>query len=114
MKVPPQTLLPDGIPVAQVMGTMNTAAGFTYMRRPRANSTAALAIVEVGIAMGWVLIVLAGVFAMNGQLLGLLRSGKQSTYATQLIAERMEQMRTCSFESLTDPGGVSGLLAARS
>jgi hypothetical protein len=91
---------------------MNTAAGFKYMRRPRAYSTAALAIVEVVIAMALVLIVLAGVFAMNGQLLGLLRSGKQSTFATQLVAERMEQMRTCPWLKLVDPAEFSGLIAA--
>jgi hypothetical protein len=49
---------------------------------------------------------------MNGQLLGLLRSGKQSTYATQLIAERMEQMRTCTWEQLTETDKFFGLISA--
>jgi hypothetical protein len=90
---------------------MNTAAGFTNMRRPRTNSIAAISIVEVVIAMALVLIVLAAVFAMNGQLLGLLRNGKQSTYATELIAERMEQLRTCTWEQLTETDKFFGLIS---
>lgn len=93
-------MCPDGILSAQFGKSMKTAAASTTMRRPRASSSAGMAMVEVVIGMALLLMVLAMLFAMNGQLLSLLNYGKQSTYATQLIAERVEQMRT-SWEAVT-------------
>jgi hypothetical protein len=88
---------------------MKTVAGSTSMRRPRPD-TNAFALAEVVIGMALVVLVLAMLFAMNGQLLGLLRQGKQSTYATELIAERVEQLRTATWEAVTVPANLEGVL----
>jgi hypothetical protein len=94
---------PDGILSAPSVTNMKSAAAYMIMRRPRQAPSAGIALAEVVIGMALILIVLGMVFAMNGQLLRLLNQGKQSAYATQLIAERVEQLRTCGWKRLTTP-----------
>ena len=89
---------------------MITAAALKNMRRPRPNTIGAFALAEVVVGMALIVLVLGFLFAMNGQLLGLLRQGKQSTYATQLIAERVEQLRTSTWEAVTIPANLEGLI----
>lgn len=62
--------------------------------------------------MAIVVVALGMIFAMNGQLLSLLNQGKQSTYATQLIAERVEQLRTATWQALTKPTVLQSTLTA--
>jgi hypothetical protein len=88
---------------------MKTAAGLIDMRRPRPE-TSAFALAEVVVGMALVVVILAMLFTLNGQLLGLLRQGKQSTYATELIAERFEQLRTASFNAVRIAGDLEGVL----
>jgi hypothetical protein len=95
-----------------ILVNMKTAAGFTCMRRPRP-VTQAFALAEAVIGMALVVLVLGMLFAMNGQLLSLLRQGKQSTYATELIAERVEHLRTAAgtdWDSMTIPGNFQSAL----
>jgi hypothetical protein len=72
------------------------------MRRRPQGSNAGLALAEVVVGMAIVVVALGMIFAMNGQLLSLLNQGKQSTYATQLIAERLVQLRTADWLAVTD------------
>lgn len=92
---------------------MKTAAASATMRRRPQGSIAGVALAEVVVGMAIVVVVLGMIFAMNGQLLSLLNQGKQSTYATQLIAERVEQLRTATWEALTKPGKLHDALAAQ-
>jgi hypothetical protein len=80
------------------------------MCRLRPNKSAAFALAEVVVGMALIIVVLALLFTLNGQLLGLLRQGKHSTYATQLIAERVEQLRTAAWEAVTIPANLEGAL----
>jgi hypothetical protein len=89
---------------------MIPAAPVNDMRRLRPNKSAAFALAEVVVGMALIVVVLALLFTLNGQLLGLLRQGKHSTYATQLIAERVEQLRTASFDAVTLPDYLEGAL----
>lgn len=95
---------PDGIVSALDLGIMKTAATYASMRGPSQRVAAGIALAEVIIGMALILVVLGLVFAMNGQLLSLLNQSKQSTYASQVISERVEQLRTCGWRRLTRPG----------
>jgi hypothetical protein len=90
---------------------MKTTTTYMDMRRSAKAPDAGVALAEVVVGMALILIVLGMVFAMNGQLLSLLNQGKQSTYATQLIAERVEQLRTCGWKRLTTPDLLKDELA---
>jgi hypothetical protein len=88
---------------------MKSAADLTRLRRPHPNASG-FALAEVIMGMALVVLVMGMLFAMNGQLLGLLRQGKQSTYATELIAERFEQLRTATWEAVTVPANLESVL----
>jgi hypothetical protein len=88
---------------------MKTAAGLMSSRRLRSNASA-FALAEVVVGMALIVLVLGMLFAMNGQLLSLLRQGKHSTYATELIAERYEQLRTATWEAVTVPTNLESVL----
>jgi hypothetical protein len=85
-------------------------ADLNHMRRPRPNSISGSTLVEVVVGMALIVTVLGFIFTLNGQLLSLLRQGKQSTYASQLIAERCEQLRTATWFVVTDPAYLEGTL----
>jgi len=92
--------------------SMKTVAASTTMRRTSQGSNAGIALAEVVVGMALIVVVLAMIFAMNAQLLSLLNQGKQSTYATQLIAERVEQLRTSTWSALTKPTVLQSVLTA--
>ena len=54
-------------------------------------------------------LMLSCVFAMNSQIAGLLKQGNESTYATQMIQERVEQLRTSLWDEVTDPAKLTNV-----
>jgi type II secretory pathway pseudopilin PulG len=79
-------------------------------RQFHSNRQSGFAMVEAVIGAGLVALVIACLFATNAHLLGLLRQGKQSTFATQLIAERIEQFRTSAWQSLNNQTALKALV----
>ena len=69
-------------------------------------SQAAFTLVDSVVGMMLVSVLLSCLFAANTYLLGLLKQGKESTYATQIIQERVEQLRTALWDSVTDPAKI--------
>lgn len=59
-------------------------------------------ILEANFAVALTLIGLAGCFAANANLLGVLRSANQGASASQSIQERVEQMRIANWLQITD------------
>jgi len=69
-------------------------------------SRSGFALVESTVAMALLGLMLGCMFAGNTHLLGLLRQGKQSTLATEMIQERVEQFRTSVWNDFTDPANL--------
>lgn len=77
---------------------------------PPWGAEAGIALVESVIAMALVSLMLSFMFATNAHLTGLLRQGKQSTYASQMIQERVETLRSALWDQVTDPAKLATLL----
>jgi type II secretory pathway pseudopilin PulG len=61
----------------------------------------AFTIVEVMVAAGVLALALGSIFALNSQVINNLRRGTVSSFASQLIQERMEQFRRAAWTELT-------------
>ncbi|MHA3771187.1 type IV pilus modification PilV family protein [Verrucomicrobiota bacterium sgz303538] len=72
--------------------------------------SAGFALIESLMGMVLVSLMLSCVFAMNSQVLSLLKQGKESTYATQMLQERVEQLRTSLWDEVTDPAKLTNIL----
>ncbi len=68
------------------------------------------ALVESVIGMALVSLTLSYVFAANSHLLGLLKQGKEGTFATQMIQERVDALRGALWDQVTDPSKITQLL----
>lgn len=69
------------------------------------------ALTEALIALALFSMLLGCVFTAEAQVMRLLREGKQSTYATELMQERFEQLRSGLWESVTDPVKLSSAVS---
>jgi len=69
-------------------------------------AASAFALIESTVAMALLSLMLGVMFATNAHLLGLLKQGKQSSFATELIQERMEQLRTSVWTDVTTPANL--------
>ena len=74
-----------------------------YCRNPAA-FTLIDNIVAVAIVAGF----FGALYAMSGQCLYLLNSGRQTTVAQQAIQDRIEQLRNIKWVQLTDPAYIAG------
>jgi hypothetical protein len=74
------------------------------LRTPLAKTSnqGGFALAESMVAMALVSLMLSGLFAMNGRLLALLKQGKESTYASQIIQERVDGLRIGLWDEVTD------------
>ncbi len=91
--------------------TISPRSGHAFPGAVVLRSDAAFALIESIIGMGLVSLILSCVFAMNAHLLGLLKQGKESTYATELIQERVDQLRTSLWDEVTDPARLANVIA---
>lgn len=71
------------------------------------------ALVESVIALTLVALMLSCVFAANAHFLGMLRQGKENSYATHMIQERVDSLRGVLWDQLTDPAKLAQILAAQ-
>ena len=55
---------------------------------------------------------LSCMFAANAHLLGLLRQGKEATFATQMIQERVNAVRGALWDQVTDPAKLAQILTS--
>ena len=78
-------------------------AGENLLLRPRRASRFGFALLESSVAMGIVAMFLAGVFTTNSRVLGLLNSTKDSGEAQQAVRDRIEKIRSATWENLTSP-----------
>src|SRR5215218_3365629 len=76
------------------------------LRKIRRSHAAGFALVESAVAIALLGLMLGFMFATNAHLLGLLKQGKQSTFATELIQERVEQLRTSVWNDVTTPSNL--------
>ena len=64
------------------------------------------------IGLTLVSLTLSCMFAANAHLLGLLRQGKEATFATQMIQERVNAVRGALWDQVTDPARLSQILTS--
>jgi len=76
------------------------------LRKKHRGDAAGFALVESAVAIALLGLMLGFMFATNAHLLGLLKQGKQSTFATELIQERVEQLRTSVWNDITTPSNL--------
>lgn len=75
-----------------------------------ARDSRGFALVEAIVGMTLVIMMLGGVFAMNAHLLRILKDGKESAHATQLLQERVEQLRTTLWDQVTTPAKLKTVM----
>lgn len=78
-----------------VTGLRRTAAGF--------------ALVESIVSMALIGVLLGCAFTTDAQVLRILKRGKESSHATQMIQERVEQLRTSLWDEITDPAKLANI-----
>ena len=83
----------DATPTA--VGALNPRSGF--------------ALVEAVVSMALIGVLLGCAFTTDAQVLRILKRGKESSHATQVIQERVEQLRTSLWEEVTDPAKLANI-----
>ena len=74
---------------------------------------AAFSLVEVVVAMMITAIAVTAFYASAGQALRIMKSGKETVVASQLLQERVEALRSASqWKSVATPAGLSGIVAS--
>src|SRR5438067_13480787 len=64
--------------------------------------TAGYSLIELNIAAGMISAFVAAVMMMNANLLGIIKTAKESCSANQALQERIEQMRIANWAQTTD------------
>ena len=82
------------------------------LRRPRVSrrSQAGFTILEAGVAGAIVTLFLSSLFALNSNMMHLLRASAEAANASQSLQQRVEQVRLANWTQLTDPTWVQGSL----
>ncbi len=80
------------------------------LRRGTRGSQAGFTILEAGVAGAIVTLFLAALFALNSDMMHLLRAAAEATNASQSLQQRVEQVRLANWTQLTDPTWVQGSL----
>ncbi len=73
--------------------------GFQLRRRARD----AFTILESVIACGIIAVSLGGVFVLNSQTMSILRMSRDEASASQVLQQRVEQMRIANWQRITNP-----------
>lgn len=69
----------------------------------RLRSSKAFSLIENMIACGVISAFLGGVFTLNSQALSMLRMGRDEASASQVLQQRIEQIRIANWQRLSDP-----------
>ncbi len=87
---------------------------FQPIRRQNRAAQAGFTILETGVAGAIVTVVVAALFALNSNMMHLLRAAAEAANASQHLQARVEQVRLSHWTQITDPAWVRGnLLDAR-
>jgi prepilin-type N-terminal cleavage/methylation domain-containing protein len=78
-------------------------------RRSRARQSG-FSLVEVVVATALVTLGLSGIYAMQGQTLQVMRSARDSGSASQLLQQRIEDLRMCNYADVTKSAGLVFLM----
>ena len=80
-------------------------------RRPPPRPDAAFTLIEVLVAMMLSVLALTAFYASSGQAIRIVKSGKETALASQLLQERIEALRSAPvWTSVTTPAGVSAVI----
>lgn len=83
---------------------------FRRLRRGNRAARAGFTILEAGVAGAIVTLFLASLFALNSDMMHLLRAAAEAANASQDLQQRVEQVRLSNWTQLTDPTWVEGNL----
>ena len=84
--------------------------GLRPRRRRRRGSQAGFTVLEAGVAGAIVTLFLASLFALNSNMMHLLRAAAEAANASQSLQQRVEQVRLANWTQITDPTWVQGNL----
>ncbi len=83
---------------------------FQPLHRQSLASQAGFTILEAGVAGAIVTVFLAALFALNSNMMHLLRAAAEAANASQHLQARVEQVRLSNWTQITDPTWVQGNL----
>ena len=72
--------------------------------------TAGFSLIELNVATGMISAFVAAVMMMNANLLGIIKTAKESCSANQALQERVEQMRIANWTQITDANYIAANL----
>lgn len=75
------------------------------------HTAAGFALVESVVCMMLISLLLSCAFTTDAQVLRILKRGKESSHATQMLQERVEQLRTSLWDEVTDPAKLANIAA---
>src|SRR3954471_23022029 len=81
------------------MMNQSTAA----LARGRRAAIAAFSLVENVLACAIVALGLAGTYTLNSQSMGVLRMAKEESFASQVLQQRIENLRIANWQRVSDP-----------
>lgn len=75
------------------------------------HTAAGFALIEAAVSMMLIGVLLGCAFTTDSQVLRILKRGKESSHATQMLQERVEQLRTSLWDEVTDPAKLANIAA---
>ena len=78
--------------------------------RRRGSRRSAFTLAEVMVAMFLVLFALAGIYTMQAQSLRIVQSAHDSSAASQVLQQRLEQLRVGTYDTVTTASGLTALM----
>ena len=93
----------------QPLQTLDIASTKLSPRATKA-SRSAFTLVEVMVAMTLILFALAGIYTMQAQSLQIVQSGHDSSTASQVLQQRLEQLRLNSYDTVAKASGLTALM----
>ena len=84
----------------------------TASKRPgrRGANKSAFTLAEVMVAMCLVLFALVGIYTMQAQSLRIVQSSHDSSAASQVLQQRLEQLRVSSYDTVATASGLAALM----
>ena len=90
------------------VASASSTAAEQLLLRPHRASRFGFALLESSVAMGVVAVFLAGVFTANSRGLTLVNSTKDSGEAQQTVRDRIEKIRSATWDNLTSAQYIQG------
>ena len=91
-------------------GPAMTASSLPRRPADRRRSQRGFTVLEAGVAGAIVTLFLASLFALNSNMMHLLRASAEAANASQSLQQRVEQVRLANWTQLTDPAWIQANL----